>query len=332
VHPRVSVVLPFRDAAPTFGAALDTIAAQTLPDFECLLIDNESRDRSAELAQAIAARDPRFRMLRASGTLVDALNAGISASRAPLVARMDADDLAHPRRLELQIAAFTAAPSLSIVGCLVSSFPDRGARDGMRRYVEWSNSLVTSDAIRNALFVESPLVHPSAVIARRALDAVGGYRDVGIPEDYDLWMRLILSGHHAAKVPEVLLEWRDSPSRLTRVDPRYERDRLFETKLRHLPAVVSPGTPLQVWGAGPIGRRWARELRRHGYSIRRFIDVDERKIGRARAGVPVDPPSRLDPRDGFVLAAVGSAGAREKIEAYLAARGVRPWHEHLAVA
>lgn len=202
----------------------------------------------------------------------------------------------------------------------------------MRRYVRWSNSLVTPEQIRNALFVEAPLVHPSVVIARGALEAVGGYRDLGLPEDYELWMRLILSGYRAAKVPEVLLDWRDSPRRLTRTDPRYDASRFLATKLRYLPAVIPAPRPIQIWGAGPIGRRWARELRGLGYEIRRFVDVDPRKLGRRLRGVPVEPPSVLHTRDGFVLAAVGTPGAREQIEAALAARGLRPWLDHLAVA
>ena len=245
---------------------------------------------------------------------------------------MDADDLAHPRRLELQLAASAAEPSLAIVGCLVSGFPAAALRDGMRRYVAWSNSLVTSEQIRDALFVEAPLVHPSVVIARRALDAVGGYRDVDLPEDYDLWMRLILAGHRAAKVPEHLLEWRDSPLRLTRTDPRYGQSRILATKLRYLPEVVPMSTPIQIWGAGPIGRGWARDLEELGYSIRRFVDVDPRKLGRRLRGIPVEAPSQLDRADGFVLTAVGAPGAREQIQTYLAERGLSPWVDHLAVA
>ena len=103
----------------------------------------------------------------------------------------------------------------------------------MRRYATWLNALCTPDAIRDALFVESPIAHPTAVITRAALDGVGGYRDTGGPEDYDLWLRLLLAGHRAAKVPEVLLSWRDSPRRLSRVDPRYHRRRFFATKVEH---------------------------------------------------------------------------------------------------
>ncbi len=330
--PRVSVVLPFRDAAATIAGALASLERQSLPAFECILVDNESSDASAPIANAVCARDPRFRLQRADGGLVRALNAGVAAARTPLVARMDADDVAHPRRLERQVATLDADSSLTILGCLVEGFAAEGRRDGMRRYETWLNTLRSNEEIRAALFIESPLVHPSVVMRRAAFDQIGGYCDFDGPEDYDLWMRLILAGFQAAKVPEVLLYWRDSPLRLTRADPRYAERRLFETKLRYFDRVRAPGTALQIWGAGPIGRRWARALGQRGYRVIRFIDVDPRKLGRTAQGVPICSPEALVAPDGFILAAVGSPGARERIEAYLREGGLRPWKDYLAVA
>jgi glycosyltransferase involved in cell wall biosynthesis len=331
--PRVSIVLPFRDTAATFADALRSVAAQTLAAFECLLVDDGALDGSGRLARTTAARDRRFRVLRRSpGGLVRALNAGIAAARAPLIARMDADDLAHPQRLERQVQALTADPSVSVMSCLVACFPDATAGDGMRRYVQWLNGVRTPEEIRAAAFVESPIAHPSAVIRRSALDAVGGYRDEGGPEDYDLWLRLLVRGHRVAKLPDVLLCWRDSPGRLSRVDPRYHRHRFFATKLAHFPAAVAPGSAVQIWGAGPTGRRWARALGARGYSLRRFVDVDPRRWGRLLHGVPVEAPHAPQRSDGFVLAATGSPGARAAIEQCLQRSGLRPWSNYLAVA
>ncbi|MGH7788934.1 MAG: glycosyltransferase, partial [Candidatus Binatia bacterium] len=255
--PRVSVVLPLRDAAATLADALHSLAAQSLADFECLLVDNGSQDASPAIAAAAAARDARFRVLRADGGLVQALNHGVEAARAGLIARMDADDLAHPRRLERQWQLLHDDAGLSVASCLVECFPAAALGDGMRRYQAWLNGLCTPEAIRDALFVESPIAHPSAMLRRQALVEAGGYRAFDGPEDYDLWLRLLLHGHRAAKVPEVLLRWRDSPRRLSRVDRRYHRRRFLATKIEHFPAAVTRGTPLQIWGAGPTGRRWA---------------------------------------------------------------------------
>lgn len=223
-------------------------------------------------------------------------------------------------------------PSIAVASCKVSVFPEATVRDGMRRYVAWSNSVCSPERIRESLFVESPLIHPSVMMRRSTLDQVGGYAASDGPEDYDLWLRVILSGYRAAKVPDVLLHWRDTPTRLTRTDPHYAATRIFETKLRYLPSVLPRGAGIQICGAGPIGRRWAQALRRLGYFVRRFVDVDTRKHGRVIAGATVESPQRLDPADGFVLAAVGVPGARVQIEAYLQARGLQPWVDYLTVA
>ena len=329
--PRVSVVLPFRDAGATLDDALRSLTGQTLAGFECVLVDNGSLDSSTAIARRAAIRDRRFRLVRRDGGLVRALNAGIAAARAPLIARMDADDLCHPLRLERQLDALHADSSLSVVSCRVECFPVAAVREGMRCYVEWLNGLCTPDAIRAALFVESPIAHPSALVTRSALHDAGGYRDGG-PEDYDLWLRLLTRSHRAAKVRDVLLRWRESPHRLSRVDPRYHRRRFFAAKLTHFPAAVPPGTTVHIWGAGPTGRAWARALRARGYPVRGFVDVAQRRWGRTIQGVPVHPPHAPRRGDGLIVVAAGARGARQHIETWLQHCGLRPWEDYLAVA
>lgn len=326
------MVLPFRDAGSFLAEALASLRRQSLVDFECVLVDHDSADTSRALAEATCRIDGRFRLVTASGTFVDALNTGVRSTRAPLIARMDADDIADPRRLEMQVAAFESTPSLGVVSCLVSCFAEGHLGDGMRRYERWLNELRTPEQIRDALFIESPMAHPTVVLSRTAFDAVGGYRETGGPEDYDLWMRLLLRGYRASKVPEVLLHWRDSGCRLTRIDPRYARRRFFETKVRHFPTLLATHRPIQIWGTGPTGRKWGHALRRLGYTIRRFVDIDPGRIGRRKCGAPIEAPSQLRAEDGLVLAAVGLLGARAEIESYLRGRGMRPWKDYVAVA
>lgn len=330
--PLVSVVLPFRNAQETILEAVDSIRSQSLERFECILVDHQSEDASATVARGVASRDPRFRIVRAEGSFVDALNRGVSEASAPLIARMDADDISLPERLERQVTALEEDPQLGLVSCLVDCFADAPLAGGMKRYQGWINAVVTEQQVRNALFVESPLPHPSVMFRRTALERAGGYCDTGGPEDYDLWLRMILGGTRARKIPAALLRWRDSPTRLSREDRRYDKRRFFETKLRHFPNAVPPTTPVQFWGTGPTARRWARHLRKSGYEVRRFVDVVEERVGRTVHGLTVDPPSAIERDDGFVIAAVGLLGAREIIERNLQRRGFLPSRDYLAVA
>jgi hypothetical protein len=325
------VVLPFRNAETTLIEALDSIRGQSLAQFECVLIDHASRDSSAALAGEYAARDRRFRVVRCEGSFVEALNHGVRESRGPLIARMDADDIALPSRLEQQVAAARRA-ELDLVSCLVECFPRAQLAGGMLRYATWINDIVSSDEIRAAMFVESPLPHPSTMFRRDAFERAGGYIETGGPEDYDLWLRMMLGGARVEKVAEVLLRWRETEGRMSRTDGRYAKARFFETKLRHFPSLVPTSRPLQVWGAGPTARRWTRNLRALGYEICRIVDSIDCQIGRTVQGITVESPAAIRRDDGLVLAAVGMLGAREEIETELRRRGFEPLRDYLAVA
>ncbi len=330
--PAVSVVLPFRDAAATLGDALESLRSQSLENFECILVDHRSQDGSAQIAAQCSEVDHRFKLTRTEGTFVQALNHGVAESRAALVARMDADDLCHPTRLEKQVAALRDDPQLQLVSCLVDCFPHASVGGGMKRYQDWINGIVSDQQIREALFVESPIPHPSATFRRDLFVSLGGYLETDGPEDYDLWLRMLLSGATARKIPEMLVRWRDSPQRMSRCDERYSKAQFLETKLRHFPSAVPRSKPLQIWGTGPTARRWSRRLREDGYRIERFVDAIESRVGRIVHGHVIEDVSCLERGDSLTLAAVGILGARAEIDEILRARGFEPLRDYLAVA
>lgn len=320
----ISVLLPFRDAAATIEAALSGLLAREDSSLEVLAVDDASCDAGPERVRAWAARDGRVRLLRSSGSgLVAALQTGLSHARGGLIARMDADDLAHPDRLALQRAALLERPELAVLGCRVAAFVDTGVLgEGMERYVAWQNSLITPEDHRRELFVESPLCHPSIVLRREALEQVGGYLASDGPEDYELFLRLDRAGFRLAKLEAQLLSWRHHGGRATFCDPRYSLVRIRAAKAPFLAQRVaaSPKSRRLVWGAGPTGRRLARELLRGGLRLDGFIDVDPDKIGRSAQGLAIHAPTTLDAARDFVIAAVGARGVRELIRPYLRER------------
>ncbi len=335
--PRVSVLLPVRDAARTLDACLDSLAAQTLGDHEIVAVDDGSRDGSGESLLARARADRRLRVLRTPPRgLVAALRLALEEARAPLVARMDADDVARGERLARQAERLERDASVGVLGCRVAlvSPPGAPAGEGMRAYVEWQNTLLDHDAIARDRFVESPLVHPSVAMRTAALRALGGWRELDGPEDYDLWLRAFDAGLRFAKVAETLLDWRDSPGRLTRTDPRYAPARFLALKVEALArGPLSPARPVVVWGAGPVGKAWSRALRAAGHELRAFVEVDPRKLGRRLHGVPVVAVGEAGALRGPLhLAAVGQKGARERIRAEAARLGLADGDDLIAVA
>ena len=313
-----------RDAASTLRECLGSLRAQTLSDFEVLAVDDGSRDGSGAILAGVAAADPRFRVLFGGAGLVAALNAAAAAASGDLLARMDADDVARPDRLARQVARFDAEPALDVLGCRVAVRDDgAGKNAGMRAYVDWSNTLLTHEAIVGDMFVESPLPHPSVTMRASALRRLGGYRAFDGPEDYDLWLRGLEAGLRFAKLDEVLLDWRDGPARLSRTDARYAADRFFALKVEHLVRWMAAGDAVVVWGAGPIGKSWARALRARGREVRAFVEVDPRKIGRTIHGAPaVAVEGAGDFPRAFHLAAVGNSDSRARIRAAAAGLGI----------
>lgn len=256
-----------------------------------------------------------------------ALRTAAAHSDAPFVARMDADDVAHPERFEAQLALGGDIRATRVRG--------RGAGEGMRHYIRWNNGLTSPEAIANSLFVESPIVHPTAMFSREGYERAGGYRDPGWAEDYDLWLRAWAAGLSFSKVPRALLTWTDRPSRLTRTHSAYSEDSMRRAKLEYLPRhpILKRG-PLTVWGAGPIGKSWIRDLTRLGFAVEQAIDIDPKKIGRRLGNtVPVrSPEDALSRRGGPILGAVGSRGARELIRRRLVREKLQEGRDFLFLA
>jgi glycosyltransferase involved in cell wall biosynthesis len=311
--PRVSVLLPVRDAAGTLDAALASLAGQSLSSLEVVAVDDGSADGSAEILRQAASRDPRVRVFATGGRgIAHALNCALARARGDLVARMDADDLAREDRLAIQADALSRVPG--IWGCRVKLIPDpEGGSPGMERYVDWQNELLDHERIVGDLFVESPLCHPSVMMPRRLLEELGGYRDFDGPEDYDLWLRAYFRGVTFSKVPEVLLDWRDTKGRASRCDPRYAPERFQALKLDALGSILERGEGVVLWGAGPVGKSWSRALAARGHKVLAFVEVDERKIGRAIHGAPVLRSDEARIPGAVHLAVVGQPGARQKI-------------------
>ncbi len=333
--PRVAVLLPARDAARTVRAAAVSILRQSLRDLALVFVDDGSKDGTSEILARLAERDRRVTVIRGPGEgIARALSRGLPRCDAEVVARMDADDVAWPRRLERQVQALGADPSLAAVGSRVRLVPRRRVAEGMRRYVAWLNGLVTPERVLRDLLVESPLVHPAAAIRAGALRAAGGWRDGDFPEDYDLWLRLVAAGGRLCNVPEVLLDWRESEERLTRTDPRYALPRHMALKARFLAEGPLAGRrEVALWGAGETGRAFADALARVGIGVALFVEVDRRKIGRRVRGAAVISFEDVERVRGLpLLVAVGAPGARDLIRAELDRRGFVDLRDYRCVA
>lgn len=330
----VAVLMPFYNAAATLPETLDSIQAQSLEDFTLIAVDDGSSDDSAAIIRARMRSDPRIRLLQPGRQgVVGAMNSALAHCRSPLAARMDADDIMAPERLAQQMAFLQENPDITLVGSRVRLFPAEQIREGFREYIRWQNSCLTPQQIADNIFIELPIAHPSVMFRREAILAAGGYREGDFPEDYELLLRLHRLGHRMAKLEQVLLHWRDSGTRLTRVDRRYRREAFDRIRARYLAQDRRlQQRPLAFWGAGRNTRKRVAHLLEHGYRPSVWIDIDPRKIGNVIAGARVVAPGWLERTEKpFVLSYVSNHGARERIARELQTMGYREGRDYLMV-
>lgn len=331
--PEISVLMPVFNAVDAVQQAARSVLDGTHKDLELVCVDDGSTDGTAEILSGLACADPRVVVItRPHEGLVRALNAGLAACRGPLIARMDADDVAHPTRLARQ-HDMMRGDGLDLVSCLVHvSGANADPEVGMARYERWVNSVVSSQAIAQNRFIESPIPHPTVLARRQVFD--GGYRVDELPEDYELWLRNLARGARFGKVAEVLLDWADSPDRATRTDPRYSPEAFRQLKIRYLLEGPLRGVnEVIVWGAGPNGKHWLKALPGAGISVPYVVEVDPRKHGQTIHGAfAITPEDMLAKRAGrLVLSAVGALGARAKIRAWMAQHGLVETVDHWMV-
>lgn len=203
--PAVSVVMPVYNSVKYLAEAIESILNQTFSDFEFLIFDDGSTDGSAQIIKNYAAEDSRIlaKYSSVNAGYVKHLNDGIVLARAPYLARMDSDDIALPRRLELQKEFLDRHPEIGVVGSSSIRIDQDGRELGLSRrhsapsYLFWQS------------FFVNPLAHPTVMYRETIFDSAEGYRESKSPaEDYDLWTRVSTSWH-LANIEEPLLKYRE---------------------------------------------------------------------------------------------------------------------------
>lgn len=331
---RATVLMPCRDAARWLPEAIASLDAQTYQDFAVVAVDDGSTDDTRRVLEDWASRRRGVVVIsQTAAGVAEALRAAVSVATGDVLIRMDADDIAEPERFQRQVTFLDAHPDVAACGTHVRYFGPRRITDGARRYESWLNSLRSTEDIHRDIFVECPLAHPTLAIRRDALQSAGGYIAGPWPEDYDLVLRLWAGGARLGVVPEVLLRWRDSATRASRTQARYSPDAFRACKVRHLLDTVLRDRPAVLFGTGPIGKQFARELHRQGGRVRAWFDLDPRKIGQTIYDTLVHHPRDISHfLDCVAIAAVGSVGARSDIRKLLHAAGRVDLHDFVAVA
>lgn len=204
--PAISVAMSVYNGERFLGPAIESVLGQTFGDFEFLILDDGSRDRTREIVAGYAARDSRIRpIFRENRGLVASLNELVDEAHAQIVARMDADDVCMPERFARQIAFLAGHPDHGVVGCWSEDIDE----EGKSYTVDAPEHPDTHEAFLAAIESGGPLIcHPAAMFRRDLVRSVGGYHAAFRHcEDLDLWLRLA-SLTRLCSIPERLIRYR----------------------------------------------------------------------------------------------------------------------------
>lgn len=199
--PIVSIILPSFNGARFLKEAVDSIVQQTFQDWELILVDDGSTDHTPDIMKGY--QDPRIRYLKNEGNkgLVYSLNRAIEASAGRYIARMDADDISQPERLEKQVIFLELHPEIAVYDTRQQFIDDTGTPTGF-----FNSDITGSENIRRKMPWFNCMGHPS-VMMRAEIAKTYRYRKV-VYEDYDLWLRMLNDGLKLERTPEPLLLYR----------------------------------------------------------------------------------------------------------------------------
>jgi glycosyltransferase involved in cell wall biosynthesis len=321
-QPLVSIVLPFTNEKELLKEAVDSLIAQSFSDFELLLVDNSDDEKTRSIASAYS--DERIiRLNEPTRGIAFALNTGIRHARGTYIARMDADDIAHPRRLEFQLNYLEEHAQIGAVACRTGLFPATEDNEGFRLFVLWQNSLLSPADHYINRFIESPVAHPSMMFRKKLIEQLGYYSTDEVPEDYELWLRWMDNQIPIAKLEDELLHWRDREIRLSRTGSCYSEESFFEVKARYLKSHleknnISENKEIIVCG-GSKNNRWKIEvLKKHGIIVNAVTDV----VSRNTAPLPFIPAEKLhEKKDVFIINLISKRDVRESIRRFLQSCG-----------
>jgi len=333
-NPLVSVILPFFNAELTLNRAIESITQQSLKNFECILINNNSTDNSVEIAKNWTKKDIRFILIheKQQGVMF-ASNTGSRHACGKYVARMDSDDVSRPHRLKRQSEFLDLNPDYDAVAGKVKHISHSENTKGFAHYVKWVNSVQTYVEILNKQFVESVIVNPSAMWRKELGERFGMYESGKFPEDYEMWLRWLGKGMKIKKLKEIVLDWHDSDTRLTRTQSIYSDSSFYKIKTKYLAKWLEKNNPFHpkvaIWGASRISRRRAKLLTQYGIEIECFIDTKKGRLLNHKIIYFEETPS---PDKIFILTYIKQMNARDEIQEFLDGKGYEEGINYLLVS
>jgi len=275
-NPKVSVIIPFRDALKSIERSVKSILSQSFEDIELILVNDGSTDGSKEVIEKI--KDTRLKMVNLSaGGIVVALNEGIYSTQGKYITLMDVNDIARKDRIEKQLNFLEKNEECDVVSSTVK-YKMENSEKNIKRYIEWSNSITSYNEIYHKRFVNSTVLHSTLMFKKDLISKYGLFEDGEFPEDYEMQLRWMNNGVKFSKINEELTDWHDDIQRLSRRHLKYNSSAAAKIKARyfnqwftgyfnHLPDIL-------LWGSKPATKQKISRLEKEGLNIAGYINTE----------------------------------------------------------
>lgn len=332
---KISVILPVFNAVHTIERAVRSILNQTFTEFELIIVNDGSTDGTTDIIKRLQLSDSRIKLYHLKhGGIARALNFAIKMSSGRYIARMDADDISLPERLQLQYEYLQKHPQVGLVSCLVNYKGNANENEGYAQHVTWTNTITSHEQVLLKRFQESPFAHPSVCFKKLLVNQFGGYAEGNLPEDYELWLRWLHHGVAMQKVNQHLIDWHDLPHRLSRTHRHYNSENFYRIKAKYLKHYLEKTfnqtlPDLWIWGAGRVINNRVKPLISMGLSISKYIDVKDRKTDDGRFIHFSEIPA---PENQFILSFVSDRKGKHEIYKFLIEKGYREGLHFLMMA
>lgn len=236
--PEISVIMPVYNGEKYLNDAIKSILNQTFNDFEFIIINDGSTDKTLEIIQSFA--DPRIKLINQENKgIIHSLNKGISESRGKYIARMDADDISLPERLEKQYKFLENNPEYGIIGSTYFTMNQDGAISGVQPV------LLHNEDLKKELIFQTVFGHGTVMMRKNIINALGGYsnsKNALHVEDYELWVRFAQKTK-MANLSDTLYIWRANPEGVSRSKEIIQRKNAENVRLQQLKKINDISAP-----------------------------------------------------------------------------------------
>ncbi len=242
--------MPFFNSEKFLAEAIQSLQDQTFKNWELIAVNDYSEDKSLSILEKFAREDARIKILKNDEKgIIPALNLAFGHCTGTYVGRCDADDIYPNERLQMMLDRIKKRAAKTIITGMVSHFSDKSISRTLRKHEAWLNEINICSATWSNVYRDCVIASPNWICAKADLKAIGGFKNLEYPENYDLVFQWYKHGFEVECIGEITLYWREHPLRSSRIYEEYQQKSFFHLKIKRF-LEIEKISKLYLWGQG----------------------------------------------------------------------------------